>query len=55
MMRDDTMNFWNSDTQFLLGGTATEVAVTFLAWRHTTSRCNSASLITLTGKSKGND
>jgi hypothetical protein len=33
MMRNDTINVWNSAEQFLLGGIASELAVTFPAWR----------------------
>jgi hypothetical protein len=58
MIRNDTMNFWNSAAQFPLGGSASEVAVSFPVWRYMASRYNSAtvsSIITLTGMSKRND
>jgi hypothetical protein len=58
MMRNYTINFWNSAEQFLLGGIASELAVTFPAWRCRASPHNTttvSSLIILTGTSKGND
>jgi hypothetical protein len=58
MIRNDTINFWNSAEQFLLGGIASELAVTFPAWRRRASLHNTttvSSLITLTETSKGND
>jgi hypothetical protein len=58
MTRNDTINFRNSAEQFLLGGIASELAVTFPAWSRTASGYNTttvSSLITLTGTSKGND
>jgi hypothetical protein len=58
MMRNDTINFWNSAEQFLLGGIASELAVTFAAWRCrgvATQHEAVSSFITLIGTSKGND
>lgn len=58
MIHNDTMNFRNSAPQFLLGGTASELAVSFPACWRTASRYGSATvsiLITLTRISKGND
>src|ERR1700735_2299212 len=39
MMRNDTTNFWNAAKQFLVGGIASGVVVTFSTWRRRASRC----------------
>jgi hypothetical protein len=56
MMRNDTMNCWNLIAQFLLGDTASEVAVTFSRLEAQASRYNPSAVSSLqTGMSKGND